>query len=491
MTGTLSFLLYQSYQPAHLDSGIVAGEVSRFKSEFQTRTKASFELDFDELKKQVGLNELIEPRNTLPQLVNFPHQEISNLVQYAESCDPKIPLTGHLPALKKAILWQQFVCKKVKILPRNFFKTVPLMHPSGSSYARLAELQGLSVPKESKHLLEILNEEHRDSHFAVNAISLKSILKAEDSVVTQNHLLLLKQGPRGEDGPRHYLAYELGAWNHFMQGKKFVPNLLSDPGMSPALCWVQDGDLCWIVNPEKQNSKSRRLALLLLAGVVILTISLLVLLRNRLMSKKQEEEQRLFALQMLTHELRTPATAMRLAIETQRREFDSLPTESQKAFLQMCDEFQRFQKIIDASKNYLKSQNDPRPSMETVPSINDFTASILEQYQDRITFQPLTEDRSFPLNRYWLELCLKNLVDNALIHGKQPVVVSLSGASGLKIVVSDQGEFSVNPPSEIMQSKEGLGLGLVIVKKVVQGMGGELFIQNSPTRVTIELKAGK
>jgi len=201
---------------------------------------------------------------------------------------------------------------------------------------------------------------------------------------------------------------------------------------------------------------------------------------------------------MLTHELRTPATAICLAAETQRTEFDSLPVDSQKAFLQICEELQRLNRVIDASKNYLKFDGSNHlldASTQSVVSVNCLMENILEPYFDKVTYQPLLHDKSLRLDRYWVELCIKNLIENSLIHGKPPVILSILDDKDILVIsIQDDGTTSFTSldqmaiPFQKDHASRGLGLGLTIVQKVVAAMKGELFFKTKPTRFSIKLR---
>ena len=85
-----------------------------------------------------------------------------------------------------------------------------------------------------------------------------------------------------------------------------------------------------------------------------------------------------------------------------------------------------------------------------------------------------------------------NLLNNAFDHGLPPVIVELSIKDDrLSIRVEDSGDCQFNTLDEITaefskgsQSK-GTGLGLNIVRKVVESLKGNLKFQRGPTSLTI------
>jgi K+-sensing histidine kinase KdpD len=96
-------------------------------------------------------------------------------------------------------------------------------------------------------------------------------------------------------------------------------------------------------------------------------------------------------------------------------------------------------------------------------------------------------------------MCLKNIVENALVHGKHPIKVELTIKKDLLFCkIYDGGEHSYSTLEELMKSKHsnasqslGLGMGLSIVKKIIKEMGGDLMYQKSPKCLILQLPQGK
>src|SRR5690606_11785475 len=96
---------------------------------------------------------------------------------------------------------------------------------------------------------------------------------------------------------------------------------------------------------------------------------------------------------------------------------------------------------------------------------------------------------------YWLGICLKNLIENACFHGQMPVDVQI-GLDGkrLTFAVSDSGEMADNINLDYLTSEfvkgsksHGSGLGLNIVRKVIDEMKAELIMTKQPTTFTIAM----
>jgi signal transduction histidine kinase len=126
---------------------------------------------------------------------------------------------------------------------------------------------------------------------------------------------------------------------------------------------------------------------------------------------------------------------------------------------------------------------------------NEFAKTIIQSYNRAIAFTPLSVDLMMTVNAYWLELCIRNFIDNAFHHGKSPVSVILSlDSRHVSIQVQDQGSPIFDSLNEMItpfrkaENSKGLGLGLAITKKMIQSMNGELIFQPSPTRFNLHLR---
>jgi signal transduction histidine kinase len=124
--------------------------------------------------------------------------------------------------------------------------------------------------------------------------------------------------------------------------------------------------------------------------------------------------------------------------------------------------------------------------------------SFEETYGDDFKYKLSNIDTGFCLDSYWVQICLKNLVENAFKHGEKPVSASVSFENNkLLLSVKDEGVAQFDCLEKMTDEfvkgnkSSGTGLGLNIVKKVIKEMGGKLKYSNHPTVFTIELKKKK
>lgn len=102
-----------------------------------------------------------------------------------------------------------------------------------------------------------------------------------------------------------------------------------------------------------------------------------------------------------------------------------------------------------------------------------------------------------------LQQLVRNLIDNAIIHGKAPVKVTvLDGKNTVRLEVMDGGNgIPENEWSNVFepfyrprgkQNVQGYGLGLPIIKKIAKAHDATITIENDPTStITVIFPAAK
>ena len=129
---------------------------------------------------------------------------------------------------------------------------------------------------------------------------------------------------------------------------------------------------------------------------------------------------------------------------------------------------------------------------------SDLLECIVEEYQlgtENHVSLATSADAHVDADPYWLEMCVRNLLDNAFKHGKPPVILSLVVDRG-EVVLTTQDGGDLEPdkfsnflnPFQRASRADGLGLGLTLVHQVVNQMGGQLRFKTNPTRISLVLK---
>jgi signal transduction histidine kinase len=444
-------------------------------------------------------------------LVSNPDAKVQ-AINYAsnDSCFLRIPFIITEQNRDKLILWEEFRCGARNYLPSWFFEEPPYIHPSGMSYAYLAYqtnrepfkttfwLMGhlrhfhISELKEIKELKMRLNgplyylSKLADDELKEMANGRPTILNREYMIAKNNY----GSGPYSDLEYRLYLRTDLEV---FLKSSGFNLDIyrLGKP------CFYRDGSLCW-------NYDSRHVLGLFNTGSIIALITsgiilslVLYLLITKLKMQKMEGERKRLALQVLTHEFRTPITSLLLQMENLRHGFDHFDPETQDNLLRMSSDIYRLKRMTESSRNYLKS-SDPKGLVdlhpEKVSSINSIVEEVCSAY-DGVEFVSSVDDQEMFIDTYWLRIVIKNLVENAVNHGTAPVKVWLTiGKKEVAIHVQDQGECSFENIEDMCREfvkgpkSEGTGLGMNIVAKVVNELNGELKFSKNPTTFTVVLK---
>ena len=127
-----------------------------------------------------------------------------------------------------------------------------------------------------------------------------------------------------------------------------------------------------------------------------------------------------------------------------------------------------------------------------------FSKDLLAQEEYKTALKDyLEKDLNIFTDEYWLQVCVKNLIENSIMHGKAPVrVICKDDDKFLKISVSDSGECSFDNLKQMSgdfvkgNKSTGTGLGLNIVQNVLKRINGKLQFSKNPTTFTILIEKG-
>ena len=198
---------------------------------------------------------------------------------------------------------------------------------------------------------------------------------------------------------------------------------------------------------------------------------------NRMASGLESmERERAMVLAGISHDLRTPLSRLRLALEmsgAESKESDA-----------MIEDIAEIDAIIGQFLDFARGENEDK-------SINDLDELVHElgdhyqRLQKNVTVEADTRV-SFPFARMALRRALANLVDNALRYAGEPIEIEAKRQdNGVVVEVRDRGPGI--PPAEVERLKRpftrlddsragasGAGLGLAIVERVARAHGGTL-----------------
>jgi two-component system osmolarity sensor histidine kinase EnvZ len=202
-------------------------------------------------------------------------------------------------------------------------------------------------------------------------------------------------------------------------------------------------------------------------------------MRDRL---QRQITQRTEMLAGVSHDLRTPLTRMRLALELMGDD---------SAIEELKFDVASMQRMVQAYLDFARGEGTEQPrEADLVPLVDEQVAAARRDGADISAALP--EDLVLMLRPDAMQRCLANLLRNAQRYGSHVWVTAMPRRDGVDIMIDDDGpgippdarETVFRPFQRLDASRSpdtgGLGLGLTIARDVVRGHGGEITLEDSP-----------
>ena len=196
----------------------------------------------------------------------------------------------------------------------------------------------------------------------------------------------------------------------------------------------------------------------------------------------------------VSHELRSPITALSAAVEVLDGKRDDLPDRAQQALDVVVSQVRRFDDMVmdllELSRIDAGSTELHREDVD----IRDLLPRIAQRYG--FGDVPIDVAPAIPtpvrIDKLRFERILANLLENAREHGGGPIRVSLAvrGRGGMMLAVDDAGPgvargertriFERFARGSAARHRVGTGLGLALVAEHAQAHGGEAWVEDRP-----------
>jgi signal transduction histidine kinase len=263
------------------------------------------------------------------------------------------------------------------------------------------------------------------------------------------------------------------------------------------------------LDPTAGSNLARSTSWLYLLGLLILVATVLIGVYTTLSSTMREL--RLSRLQTdfvssVSHELRTPLTSIRMFVETLQSGRLQDPERVEECLDLLSQETDRLSRRIERVLNWARMEAGRRVYDLEPVAVSDVVADALDAFKmhnllddvsDRVTVDLADDLPPLNVDRDAIAEAVLNLVANAIRHGDDTTRVHITAdrrGSTLGLTVADDGPgiakahvrrifekfYQVNPL--LAADNHGSGLGLSIVRAVVQGHGGHVALNTEEGR---------
>jgi K+-sensing histidine kinase KdpD len=208
----------------------------------------------------------------------------------------------------------------------------------------------------------------------------------------------------------------------------------------------------------------------------------------------------------VSHEFRTPLTGIRGSALTLLKRGERLDGDGRRQLLEgILDHQARLSRLLE---NVLTASRATAADHSAVAEVDEVAAEVAmiagAQRPESPRISTYVEQGTLArMDRHALHQVLANLLDNAQQHGRpggQPVVAGGHDGDGIWITVTNEGSDLDPTAARLLfepftqadtgptRSREGLGMGLYVVRRLVEVYGGTVAVRAENGWITVEVR---
>lgn len=202
-------------------------------------------------------------------------------------------------------------------------------------------------------------------------------------------------------------------------------------------------------------------------------------MRDRIQRQIRQRTQMLAG---VSHDLRTPLTRMKLALEL---------LGGDPAVHELKSDVAEMEHMVNGYLDFVRGEGDEAPVETDIALLLEDVAATMRREGTPLSLATPPE-YVLPVRPNALKRCLGNLIGNASRHGSHVWLIGVVAEDGLDIIVDDDGPGI--PPADRVRAFRpfvrldpsrspatgGVGLGLTIARDVARSHGGDLQLEESP-----------
>lgn len=194
----------------------------------------------------------------------------------------------------------------------------------------------------------------------------------------------------------------------------------------------------------------------------------------------------------VSHELRSPVTALVAAVEVMQARRDDLSDRNRQAFDIIASQVRRFDRTVLDLLELSRLDAGAGKSQEETVNLADLVKRVAQRHGfDEVAFTTtLNPDDQTVLDKRRIERIVLNLLENARDHAGGATAISVTGdEKTMRIIVEDAGAGVAQSERERIfdrfargtasRNSTGSGLGLAIVQEHAKALGGKAWVETN------------